>query len=221
MLLRSCQAVVRQPREEAGQTLVGLVFFLFPRSNFNLVGSCRIFCQRCARTVGTQLGVPLKSDRQPWTSHECSVNLAWAKQIVFCTFTEWAKLMREIQPVVLSFLQLPYHVASSSLAVFLFFVHLFVSLLCFFFVLSFPSSFLPFFLPFFLSFLCLYLSLTSLSVSLTTKTIFKLQRTPTSRCLWRRCWVPQATLKEGLQIPFGALTIALISFVTHHSHRSH
>jgi len=146
MLLRSCQAVVRQPREEAGQTLVGLVFFLFPRSNFNLVGSCRIFCQRCARTVGTQLGVPLKSDRQPWTSHECSVNLAWAKQIVFCTFTEWAKLMREIQPVVLSFLQLPYHVASSSLAVFLFFVHLFVSLLCFFSFLSFPSSFLPFFL---------------------------------------------------------------------------
>ena len=65
MLLRSCQAVVRQPREEAGQTLVGLAFFLFPRSNFNLVGSCRIFCQRCARTVGTQLGVPLKSDRQP------------------------------------------------------------------------------------------------------------------------------------------------------------
>ena len=34
---------MRQPREEAGQTLVGLVFFLFPRSNFNLVGSCRIF----------------------------------------------------------------------------------------------------------------------------------------------------------------------------------
>ena len=176
--------------------------------------TCRIFCQRCARIVGTQLGVPLKSDRQPWTSHECSVNLAWAKQIVFCTFTEWAKLMREIQPVVLSFLQLPYHVASSSLAVFLFFVHLFVSLLCFF-------SFCPFFLPFFLSFLCLSISLLPpLSVSLTTKTIFKLQLTPTSRCLWRRCWVPQATLKEGLQIPFGAVTMAL-SFVTHHGHRSH
>ena len=91
----------------------------------------------------------------------------------------------------------------------------------FFFVLSFPSSFLPSFPSFFLSFLCLYLSLTSLSVSLTTKTIFKLQLTPTSRCLWRRCWVPQATLKEGLQIPFGALTIALLSFVTHHGHRSH
>ena len=168
MLLRSCQAVVRQPREEAGQTLVGLVFFLFPRSNFNLVGSCRIFCQRCARTVGTQLGVPLKSDRQPWTSHECSVNLAWAKQIVFCTFTEWAKLMREIQPVVLSFLLLPYHVASSSLAVFLFFVHLFVSLLWFFrFVLSFfLSSFLSSFLPFFLSFFSLSLSLSYLPLCL-------------------------------------------------------
>ena len=124
--------------------------------------TCRIFCQRCARTVGTQLGVPLKSDRQPWTSHECSVNLAWAKQIVFCTFTEWAKLMREIQPVVLSFLQLPYHVASSSLAVFLFFVHLFVSLLCF-------ISFCPFLLPFFLSsFLSSFLSffLSSVSISL-------------------------------------------------------
>ena len=152
MLLRSCQAVVRQPREEAGQTLVGLVFFLFPRSNFNLVGSCRIFCQRCARTVGTQLGVPLKSDRQPWTSHECSVNLAWAKQIVFCTFTEWAKLMREIQPVVLSFLQLPYHVASSSLAVFFRFV-------LSFFLSSFLSSFLSFFsLSLSLSYLPLCLS---------------------------------------------------------------
>ena len=64
-----------------------------------------------------------------------------------------------------------------------------------FFLSFFLSSFLPFFLSFFLpsflsfclSFLCLYLSLTSLSVSLTTKTVFKLQLTPTSRCLWRRC----------------------------------
>ena len=92
---------------------------------------------------------------------------------------------------------------------------------CPFLLPFFLSFFLPSLLSFFLSFLCLYLSLTSLSVSLTTKTIFKLQLTPTSRCLWRRCWVPQATLKEGLQIPFGALTIALLSIVTHHGHRSH
>ena len=52
-----------------------------------------------------------------------------------------------------------------------------------FFLSSFLPSFLPSFLSFFLSFLCLYLSLTSLSVSLTTKTVFKLQLTPTSRCL--------------------------------------
>ena len=125
--------------------------------------TCRIFCQRCARTVGTQLGVPLKSDRQPWTSHQCSVNLAWAKQIAFCTVTEWAKLMKEIQPVVLSFLQLSYHVASSSLAVFLFFVHLFVSLLC---CISFCPFLLPFFLSFFLSFFLFSVSISLLPPSL-------------------------------------------------------
>ena len=73
--------------------------------------------------------------------------------------------------------RLSYHVASSSLAVFLFFVHLFVSLLCFFrfvlsfFLSSFLSSFLPFFLSFFLPFFLSFLSflsffLFSVSISL-------------------------------------------------------
>ena len=98
--------------------------------------------------------------------------------------SEWAKVMREIQPVVLAFLQLPYHFASTSLAVFLFFVCSFIFYVVFSFCPFLVPSFLSFFhfLPFFLCFLCLclYLSLSSLSVSLTTKTIFKLQLTPTS-----------------------------------------
>ena len=90
-----------------------------------------------------------------------------------------------------------------------FFVHLFVYLLCSFFVLSFPCSFRPFFLPFFVSFRYLYLCLSSLSVSLTTKTIFKLQLTSTSLHFWWRYWMPETTLKGGLKIPFRAFTIAL------------
>ena len=62
-----------------------------------------------------------------------------------CTFTELAILMREIQPVVPCFLQLPNHLVLNSLALFL-------------------SFFLSFVRSFFLSFF--FLSLSPLSVSL-------------------------------------------------------
>ena len=139
--------------------------------------------------------------------------------------SEWAKVMREIQPVVLSFLQLPYHFASTSLAVFFFFVHLFVYLLCSFFVLSFPCSFRPFFLPFFVSFLYLYLCLSSLSVSLTTKTIFKLQLTPTSLHFWSmKILNARNYLKRGSENTISGIhnrPAALLYFFIHHGHRSH
>ena len=73
--------------------------------------------------------------------------------------------------------------------------------------------FLFFFLSFCLSFFYLYLCIPSLpfplSLSLTTKMIFKLQLTPTSMYLWRRCWVPQATLKGGLQYRLGPSQLSL------------
>ena len=78
-----------------------------------------------------------------------------------CTFTEPAILMREIQPVVPCFLQLPNHLVSNSLALFLSFFLSFVT-----------SFFLSFFSP---SLLCLsrFLSL-ALSLSLTLSFLWQI-----------------------------------------------